>query len=101
MERQFGVIKDLSREYVKIKQRYNEIGEYNSSFNDSSSQGFMNDKGKVNLISKYDKQELLISKYDKQELSNWHLPPKYIELYEYCKDLFKELEIECIVILFI
>ncbi len=30
MERQFGVIKDLSREYVKIKQRYNEIGEYNS-----------------------------------------------------------------------
>ena len=91
MERQFGVIKDLSREYVKIKQRYNEIGEYNSSFNDSSSQGFMNDKGKVNLISKY----------DTQELSNWHLPPKYIELYEYCKDLFKELEIECIVILFI
>ena len=91
MERQFGVIKDLSREYVKIKQRYNEIGEYNSSFNDSSSQGFMNDKGKVNLISKY----------DKQELSNWHLPPKYIVLYEYCKDLFKELEIECIVILFI
>ena len=91
MENQFGVFRDLSKQYAKIKQRYNEIGEYNSSFNDSSSQGFMNDKGKVNLISKY----------DKQELSNWHLPPKYIELYEYCKDLFKELEIECIVILFI
>ena len=43
----------------------------------------------------------IVSDYDKQELSNWHLPPKYIELYEYCKDLFKELEIECIVILFI
>lgn len=89
MKNKFGVIKDLSKDYAKIKQRYNDNREYNYSLNDSSSQGFMNDKGKVNLISKY----------DKEELSNWHLPPKYIELYEHCNDLFKELEIECIVFL--
>ena len=87
MENQFGIFRDLSKQYAKIKQRYNEMGSYNSSLNDSSSHGFINDNRKMNLIE-----------HDKQELSNWHLPPKYVELYDHCNDLFKELEIECIII---
>ena len=79
MERQFGVIKYLSKEYVKIKQRYNEIGEYNSSFNDSSSHGFMNDKGKVNLISKYDYKNSQIGIYLQNILNDMNIVKIYLK----------------------
>ena len=81
MERQFGVIKYLSREYVKIKQKYNEIGEYNSSFNDSSSHGFMNDKGKVNLISKYDYKNSQICIYLQNILNDMNIVKIYLKNY--------------------
>jgi hypothetical protein len=28
-------------------------------------------------------------------MSNWHLPPKYIEFFDSCNDIFKELLIKC------
>lgn len=40
----------------------------------------------------------LISKKDKDtkiELQNWHLPPKYVEMFESVTDIMKELQSKC------
>jgi hypothetical protein len=37
----------------------------------------------------------LIPQNEKLELASWHLPPKYMELYDKSNDILKELYIKC------
>jgi len=82
-----GIINDLSSKYYKIKEIYKKNNLYKqnemlSSF-ESSMKDLISDKGKDSLLNNN-------SPY---ELSIWHIPPKYIEMYDQSNDLFKECEL--------
>ena len=87
MSQSLGVINNLSYKYGKIKQQINENYSFRqpSSLNDSGN-GFITDSRKIGFILKGD--------HPKTELSNWHLPPKYSEIFEHCNDIFQELTIK-------
>jgi hypothetical protein len=38
---------------------------------------------------------LISNREGRVELPNWHLPPKYMDLFDNSKDIFKELYIKC------
>ena len=86
MSERLGVIRNLSYKYGKIKQQINENNLYkqNPSLNDSSN-GFMSDNRKTGFIPQ-DNPHI--------ELSNWHHPPKFVDIYINCNDLFQQLTIK-------
>ena len=86
MSESLGIVRNLSYKYGKIKQQINENNLYkqNPSFNDSSN-GFMSDNRKTGFIPQ-DNPHI--------ELSNWHLPPKFVDIYINCNDLFQQLTIK-------
>ena len=86
MSERLGIVRNLSYKYGKIKQQINENNLYkqNPSLNDSSN-GFMSDNRKTGFIPQ-DNPHI--------ELSNWHLPPKFVDIYINCNDLFQQLTIK-------
>ena len=78
----FGIINDLSSKYLKIKEIYKKNKNDMLSSFESSMKDLISDKGKDSLLNN-----------NQYELSIWHLPPKYIEMYDQTNDLFKECEI--------
>lgn len=78
MSKRLGVIRSLTYKYTQIKQTLNEK---KNSLNDSA--GLMTDKGHSKLID------------SNGDFPSWNLPPKYIERFDMCNDLIKELEIKC------
>jgi len=77
-----GIINDLSLKYLKIKEIYKKNKNDMLSSFESSMKDLISDKGKDSLLNN-----------NQYELSIWHLPPKYIEMYDQTNDLFKECEI--------
>lgn len=86
MSESLGIVRNLSYKYGKLKQQINENNLYkqNPSLNDSSN-GFMSDNRKTGFITQ-DNPHI--------ELSNWHLPPKFVDIYINCNDLFQQLTIK-------
>ena len=75
------MINNLSYRYGKLKQQVNENEYYKpNSLNESASS-----ERKLNLVSKQD---------NRVELVSWHLPPRYMESYDKCNDILKELSIK-------
>ncbi len=87
-----GTTRNLSAKYSEIKRNLNNT-KLTPRLNLNDSGSLINDNGRV----KYDlfNYSLISSKEHLVEMSNWHLPPKYVELFDRTNDNFKELLIKC------
>ena len=97
MSKPLGLIRDLSAKYAIIKQKVNDSNQISSLHNESFSgsergfipQQYMNDNSNSNTNNNTNTNNQM-----RTELMLWHLPPKYVEQYQRCCDLFDSLEIQ-------
>ena len=91
MSRTLGLIRDLSAKYAIVKQKVNDNKYILKDSFTSSEKGFVSNtadkNAKGNFIPKFSNQT-------RTELTSWHLPPKYVEQFQKCNDIFDTLEIQ-------
>ncbi len=94
-----GAFRSLTNKYTEYRKEYKNSAftsrtkdkqDRQQSLNDSGS--CLNENGKTSLLN------LKMNKKGPLELQHWNLPPRYMEIFDNTSDIFKDVQLKCIVI---